>query len=244
MKKFPTLFFVIWLVGCNTLNTKTPENIIQKSITAHGGLDSWTQAKTLSYRKKVTLFDKNGREESSIIQEHNYQLLPSFSASISWIQDNIEHNIVFANDSISKKVNNKYLTDQNELEKALNAVKAAQYVVSQPFKLMDEGIKLTYEGQQVLDNGMLVDAIKAEYDENNIQHTKSDRWWYYFDVNTARCVGNMVNHGDTYSYIKNLTYDSASAIIFNQHRKSYTVDKDRNIQFLRAEYFYSNYKLD
>lgn len=244
MKNIRVIFFMISLAGCSTPTNKTAKSIIEKSIETHGGLDTWTQAQSLSYSKTTTLFDKEGNQEYSITQQHDYQLLPSFSASISWMQDSIEHLILFANDSVSKKVNGEYLTDQNELEKALNAVKAAQYVVSQPFKLMDEDIKLTYEGQQVLDDGILVDAVRAEYDKNNVQHTKSDRWWYYFDVNTARCIGNMVNHGDTYSYIKNLSYDSTSAILFNQHRKSYTVDKDRNIQFLRAEYFYNNYRLD
>jgi len=218
-------------------------HVLEKSIEAHGGLDAWRSIDSLNYDKKVILYYENGSVESQVIQHHEYILSPSFSASINWVVDTVEHRILHQGDSTIKLIDGNSVNDSLILQSAFNTVMSAKYVVSQPFKLLDDGVDLTYQGKEGLEDNRSVDVLLADYDTTNSNHTKNDRWWYYFDSNSSLCVANMVNHGETFSYIKNLSYDSTTGIVFNRHRKSYRVDKDKNIEFLRAEYFYENYRI-
>lgn len=70
-----------------------------------------------------------------------------------------------------------------------------------------------------------------------------DRWWFYIDVETDELVANMVNHLDHHSFIDNLAFDTTTILTLNAHRKSYFTDSLRNVRYLRAEYFYTDFEL-
>ena len=72
---------------------------------------------------------------------------------------------------------------------------------------------------------------------------QNDTILYYFDTKTHKLVANKVKHNNNTSLIKNLTFNDTSGFVFNAHRKSYTLKENSEIDFLRAEYFYGNFRV-
>jgi len=215
--------------------------IVQRSIEKHGGWDDWDNTNSISYKKTIILFDSTGAVESRITQIHRYQLKPDLRGTIEWMSNSDSIRIVFADGEATKHVNNYEELDPASRESALNTVLSSFYVLFQPFKLMDVGTTLEYLGENQLENGINVNVIQPSYTG---AEKGDDRWWYYFDKETNQLVANMVNHGDSFSYIINLEYDTLTSLVFNAHRKSFFVDSLRNIKYLRAEYFYEDFHLD
>jgi len=217
------------------------EEIVHRSIESHGGLAAWQNLQSISYSKTIILTDSSGIEESRVTQYHNYQLKPELAGSISWISGNDSISIVYKNEAASRFVNGVEETVLASKGVAKASFFSAYYVLFQPFKLLDEGTELTFIGEDEVENGLKVNVVQPVYEGAK---PGDDRWWYYFNKETNQLAANMVNHPPTYSYIVNLAYDSSTAIIFNAHRKSYFVDSLRNVQYLRAEYFYTDYILN
>jgi hypothetical protein len=114
---------------------------------------------------------------------------------------------------------------------------AAFYTLAQPWKLLDKGGKLTYEGNKKLDTGKEVASIRVDYGPD------ADIWWYYFDPKGFEMVGNEVQLKDHRSRIYDLSSEQAEKMIFHGKRESWRVDEAGNRLFLRAEYRYSNFEL-
>ena len=56
-------------------------------------------------------------------------------------------------------------------------------------------------------------------------------------------VAYMVQHADHYSYVENQSFHEVEGFLLPKTRKSYRVDQDRNILYLRADYAYDDYTL-
>ena len=243
-----SLFFLsLLIIGCspsknqveeeNEEVTNRAEKIVKQSISAHGSQANWENAKAITYQKTILLFDSAGNQESEIVQKHSYTLKPELSGTIDWVTNGDSIRIDYRNGVGTRYVNSVELTDSASSVGAKNAMKSGTYVLFQPFKLLDAE-KLTYQGQETLGD-VTVDVVQPDYGAGG----NGDIWWYYFDAKTHILVANMVNHDDHHSLIENLAYDSTSALLLNQHRKSFFVDKDKTVDYLRAEYFYENFEL-
>jgi len=220
------------------------QSIVAQAYDAHGGKANWDNINELRYVKESVVYNDDGTIRLKNKQEHYYTYKPYFVASIDWEVGNDLHQITYTDAAATKNVNGTLVNDQAVAESAYNAVNAARYTVSQPFKLSDKGVQLTYEGIDELEEGQKVHVVKASYNMENENHTDNDEWWYFFEVDTYLCLATMVHHGTTYSYIKNLEFDRSTNIVFNYHRKGYSVDSARNILFFQSEYFYRNYRIE
>ncbi|MDX1406798.1 MAG: hypothetical protein R3330_01660, partial [Saprospiraceae bacterium] len=99
-------------------------------------------------------------------------------------------------------------------------------------------------GIDTLDSGRPVDVIKAEYDPGTQDnHSTSDVWWYFFDRDGGSHLASMVYHPPTYALIENTTMTDAHPIRFNVYRRSYRCDSTRVKQFLRGEFYYSDFRV-
>ena len=239
---FPVLVFIF--LGCSkntdTIKTssKEAEKIVLKSIENHGGKGNWMNLKSISYNKITVLFDSMGTEESSMVQRHNYILKPQLEATIKWIENGDSIKIVYKNGEAIKYVSG--LPESNSAQASESTVDAAMFVLFQPFKLTDAGTILKYVGVDTLDD-KAVKVVKPNYAG---AHPGDDEWFFYFDKATYELIANMVNHNGRRSLIKNIAFDFTIPLYLHKHRKSYFVDSLLNIQYLRAEYFYTNYKLE
>lgn len=233
-----TLFLSSFFWSCGTENK--PTQIIMQSLEAHGGIEKWQNAKELSYLKKTVLYDSLGGVERKIIQKHINRFTPDFSAEMLWQEDTIAKKVLFDKGEITVFFNDTIVNDAKLQEQYYRAITAANYVVWQPYKLLEKEAVLSYEGEENIE-GKQAKVVKALY--YNEDGSPANTWWYYFDANTYKLLGNMVHHGTTYSFIKNLAYESETGLFLNAKRKSYMTDSLRNIKFLRADYFYSDFIL-
>ncbi|NJN41126.1 MAG: hypothetical protein HC811_01645 [Flammeovirgaceae bacterium] len=232
------LLVLSFTLGCQSdrqTDQSTPaEIIVKKSIEAHGGMDKWLEARELSFIKSSELFDATGNTESKIIQRQQFNLQP-LSGTLSWSDSGNQFRIEYDGDNATKFINSEPSSDSLVNINAQNDFMSAHYVACQPFKLLDEGTTLIYQGRDTLNDNQIVDAVNVRYGGED-----SDQWWYFFDAESSLLVANMVRHGSTYALIENLSYTESGGIKFNHHRKSWRVDSLRNKQFLRAEYFYDS----
>jgi hypothetical protein len=64
------------------------------------------------------------------------------------------------------------------------------------------------------------------------------------DVTTFKMVANKVILKDHTSLVENSTFDRTTDFIFNQSRKSYRLNDNGDKMYLRATYFYDNFKTE
>jgi len=251
--KVPFLFILVTLASsCQETNNKQntgdhitdtkAKEVILKSIERHGGLAKWQAKKKLNYTKDFALFTSDGSQESFTKQKHDY----NFKIDEFLIRTETKDKTILLKkfeDLFVKTVNGEESTDpQEKHQKSFNT---SMYVVSMPFKLLDPGVDLKYEGTEKIDSGKETHVIKAVYDTGkNKNHSTDDTWWYYFDIEDYTLVANKVITHDHSAIVDNLSFIESGGILFNGHRKSYRLDSLGKKDYLRAEYFYENYQLD
>lgn len=230
------------LLSCREVKETDPAMLVQASIEAHGGLDNWNAIKNISYRKRIVMYLPDGSVESDVTQKIVYHFKPTFSGEMQWKKDRTDYRIVFDGKTPQLLVDGAEVRDSVAANKYFTEFMASYYVFAQPFKLLDDLANRTYEGLTELENGEQADVVRVTYPTENKE--KSDEWWYFFDKKTHRLAANMVRHKKGYSYIKNTRYRWVGLLLFNAERKSYTVDSLRNIQYLRADYFLTGFKIE
>lgn len=218
---------------------KKAAQLLKKAIDAAGGLDTWNSLKLISFDKHFALFTENGEIEKD--QQQTYIQRNRYDGSDGESVENPELRYQVGSDFI--RVNGDVNPDIEETA-LRNSILSASFVISIPFKLLDDGAVLTYMGKDTLDRGQEVEVLQVSYNpENHGNHSTKDTWWHYFDSQTYKHLAYMVQHADHYSYVENLTQTEAGGVVFPLTRKSWRVDENRNLLWLRAEYEYSNYQV-
>ncbi len=224
-------------------NSKKPKalQVVENAIQTAGTLEKWNNLASIAYTKKSRLLLEDGQIESEVTQRHHYVFRPNKRIQISW-EDDADRFLIVHTDSITQKFKNDSLIEEGP--KVLSVVNASIYVLGMPFKLLDKGTVLTYEGLISPNTRDTVHRIKATYDPQKHQnHATPDVWWYHFDKNTGAFTSSMVYHAPTYALIENLAVKQKEGLIFPERRKSYRCDKLGNKRFLRAEFWYKDYDM-
>ena len=220
----------------------TALQVVGKGIEMAGTMEKWKNIASLQYTKKSMLLLENGDVESDVTQRHHYVYRPHKSVRIAWEVDKDSFLIVH-NDSVSQKFKNDSLVNQGASVKA--TVNSATYVLGMPFKLMDKGTVLAYDGLKSFNGKDTVHAVNATYaPEQHKNHSTQDEWWYHFDKDSGVFVGSLVYHAPTYALIENLSMTQTKGLTFPKHRKSYRCDANGKKIFLRAEFWYSDYAIE
>ncbi len=223
--------------SCEENSEERARSLIQKSMEAHGGAEKWDAVTSLNFRKWTKLINEDGSVESELNQQMEFRFKPYFEGEMTWTKDSIQHFVTWD----GKKMN--YLMGVNEvknpsfLASKKKDLDAAFYAVAQPWKLLDESAKLTYEGQKTLENGKLVEVIRVDYGPD------TDVWYFYFDPNSAMLIANEVQTKDHRSLIYNLSFVEKSGFLLQGTRESWRVNEKGEKQFLIAEYSYTEYEI-
>ena len=246
------------LFACNSPQTKTQapatadrfahikdpmvQGILQKAITYAGGLDVWEAIDKLSYSKEFSLLLESGEVEKAYKQKHVYQYNPLTIDIQSTENEQLIHTKL-ENGQYSRTIDGQLAeVSQESLAKAVNS---STYVIGIPFKLLDAGAEIVYEGQIQLSDGQSADVLRVSYDAQKYKnHSSTDVWKYYFHPETGEVLANWVQTGDHANIIENLEFERVGGVLFHKHRKSYRLDEDGNKDYLRAEYFYGNYVIN
>lgn len=209
--------------------------IVQKAIDFSGGWKNWKEKKALTYTKKIQFFDSLGNQLREIHQLHQYQLQPSFKASITWEENNIAHQIINNGKQSWKLENGKSMLDKADINSAWNSSFGSHYVMCMPFKL-DPGAILTYMGIDTLDNKKIVHSIKVNYEKGTGTAGGAHTWWYYFNKDTFNPEANFLDYGDGFSYTQYDSIVEIDGIKINKMRKSYNTNANRDLQYLSTIY--------
>jgi len=219
------------------------KEVLSKALDAMGGIENWTNLKSLKFQKKTEVFDATGAIENITDQTHHYTFQPNNKINISWSEDDSSHEMVLENNLVKKTINGS-IDPTAKLSSLKNSIYASTFVIGIPFNLLDEGAQLSYEGTKVIASGKEVHVVKAEYNPEVFDsHTKADIWWHYFDIQNYQAVGYSVQLHDHTSYIENLTFDQVGGFLFTTSRESWRIDGDGNKLYVRAVYEYSDFEL-
>jgi len=248
----PLLLFFFLGIACNQktvpldrfahIDDENAREIIKASIAHAGGIDKWESIKHLKYNKDFSLLFGDGSVEKSFSQVHDYNYDP-LVIDIKSNENGDEVHTLLSGGKYSRTFNGKPsdATSAN-LAKAINT---STYVIGMPFKLLDPGVDIMYDGELLLDNGKLVDVIQVSYDpQKNSNHSTADVWKYYFDKQDRKIVGNWVDAGDHANVIENLTFEKVGGILWNKKRKSWRLDSLGKKEYVRADYSYDNYEVE
>lgn len=227
--KYLLFLFILVLASCNGLPADNKAlKIVHESIEAHGGFEYWKSIDRIKFRKETKLFLEDGTIEKDVIEIHTLNQRDTLFGNIvntDSISEN-KYEIKFA-DGVGEKISNAGTTD------GTNSFLSSHFVVNQPFKLLDPGVSLNYEGQDTLASGKVVDVVKAYYGDPN-----DDIWWFYFDQKSHIVLATLIYHSPTYAFVDNEVIEKVDGILWNLKRTTYRTDSLRNIEYVRAKFVY------
>lgn len=223
--------------GCSQSPEKQALEVLEKAVEAHGGLEKWENVSVLQFRKWTRLLDENGNVESELDQWHEFRFDPYFEGKITWTKDSLEHVIHYDGANLSYSMGGNQVQNAGFLASKKKDFDAAFYTVAQPWKLLEEGNALSYEGIKTLENGQTVHSVRVDYGP------ESDIWWYYFDQTTYHMAGSEVQLKDHRSLVYDLAEENAGGLKLHGKRESWRISEQGERLFLRAEYRYSEYKI-
>ena len=242
-KDFFKVIFIIaisFLFSCQKTKL-TAKQLLSKSIDAHGGLEFWQKVDTLSFTKKTILYNRKGLKEKEITQHQSFYGGNFINGNITTIGTD-KSSISIIGDVYSKRIGDALISiSNNEMKSITNAFKSAYYVISQPFNLMESGALLSYKKDTIL-NDEKTFVVDVSYKEDQNTNTP-DQWTYFINAKTYLIVAAKVFHSPTVSFIQNINFNKETPFVFNAERESVFLNKDGSKDYLRASYFYSNYKV-
>ncbi len=169
--------------------------VVRRGIEAAGGWEAWAAAPALDYQKTITFFDSTGAEARRVVQHHQYALRPDLKMRVTY-EDDEGRDILLVNDGdeVGKWIDGEQATTEADRNQAWNSTFGSHYVMGMPFKLTDPGTRLSYAGRETL-GGVVVDAVRAEYDEGAGSAAGLHTWTYYFAADDGRLVANHLRFG-------------------------------------------------
>ena len=240
LKTITIIFIVNLFVSCQKKEI-TIGDILSKSLEAHGGLEIWQQVDTLSFTKKTILYNREGLKEKEITQHQSFYGGDFINGEITSIGVD-KSRISIIGDIYSKSIGDSLNVLTNDDVALINkSFRSAYYVISQPFNLRESDALLFYKKDTIL-NGEKTFVVDVSYREDENTNTP-DQWTYFFNAKTYLIVAAKVFHSPTVSFIENIKFNKETPFVFNAERESVFLNKDGSKDFLRASYFYSNYKV-
>ncbi len=220
------------MTRCVKENSKASE-ILQKSIKAHGGKSLWEKATSISYLKETTLYQASGKIEQQTSHKITHQFLPQTTEMV-WLKGGEINRAIKNTKGVLLYQNDQLQNDSLLIAQTESSLDAALYVFWQPYKLLDQNIRLDYIGEKKLLDSIPVYGLKATYSNSG----NGDIWTYYFDKNNYRLRAAQVYHNQRTSLIVNERVESETGLFLNKRRKSYFLDSLGKIKYLRAAYTY------
>lgn len=217
-------------------------SILQKGISASGGLDNWKNGKAYTFNKETFLYLDNDS-----IEVHNNQIVtiknhPSLEGTIQWNNpsDTVDTKIIYSDDKAVKYIDNQP-QDEASNSAARLAFLGSHIVMNLPFKLLDPGVDLTYGGQITMFD-KTVEVLVADYNKDQPNHDKTHRWWHYFDSDTYEYIGYKVYHPPTFALVENRASTVHNGISYSTDRITWRVDSLDQKEFIRAKFNYGGFK--
>lgn len=141
------IVLLVFGFGCAKSPEKLAHEILEKSMEAHGGSEKWDKVSSLKFRKWTRLLTDSGTVESELDQVLEFRMKPYFEGKITWTKDSVEHVSIWDGSKLRYTMGGNEIQNPDFLKTKKADFDAAFYAVAQPWKLLDEGVKLIYEGK-------------------------------------------------------------------------------------------------
>ena len=227
---------------------RLPDNrageIVRQSIAHAGGWEAWQSKKSLSYMKIIRSYDETGQMTREVRQLHQYLLHPQFKARITWLDGEKNHVIINNGEQAWKYVDGELQSSETDRNQAWNSSFGSHYVISMPFKLTDEGVTLSYAGEETLADGSVAHRVDVTYAPGAGSSGGMHDWSYYFDTEAGRIVANFLDSGDGYSTTYYGPLTTVAEISIPSERKSYPATADRERGALATTYTNEDIRFD
>jgi len=237
MKKSLIRVLLLFLITSCANNRIEISNRIEKSITAHGGYQNFEQLENLSYRKSTYVLNEEGQPVDSLIQTFIH---PSINQTqLAYLQHDISYLAEMKDESLLLFVDDQPSEEASLLSTHKNLIDAANFIFFQPFKLgnqkavfSDHGIKQLTISRRTTP----LQVIGVSYPES------TDRWYFFFDLNTLQVRANAVWHNEKMSLILNEEMQWHHGLLLHHKRTSYL--SNQNFELIRPQATYTYEMLD
>jgi len=218
----------------------TPEQLVAKAIEHAGGWVSWTNTKTLQFRKTTNRFNEDGSPKETRVQFHKYVLHPSPQMRIDW-EMNGSKGVMINNGKGEawKFVNGKEATTQEDINGARGNTFGSHYVFGMPFKLRDPGTQLEDGGTATMDDGTVVQKVRTTYAKGAGDAGGMHTWTYMFDPQTGRLACNHLQYeADKWDWTEYYDEKPVGSMLLSSRRVGYTADANGKVGQKRSETIY------
>ncbi len=235
-------FFLPVLVALSLASAQdnTPEKLVDKAIEHAGGWDAWMNTRTIQFRKTTNRFNEDGSFKETRVQFHKYVLHPSPQMRIDW-EINGSKGIMINNGKGEawKFVNGKEATTQEDINGARGNTFGSHYVFGMPFKLRDPGTTLQDAGTMTLEDGAVVQKVRAVYGKGIGDAGGMHDWIYMFDPQTGRLVCNHLQYEPgKYDWTEYYDENPNGSMLLSTRRVGYEADANGKVGPKRSETVY------
>lgn len=230
--------FVLLLFGCANPSIspeKRAKDLVNASISAHGGRSAYEQLKDLSYIKTTYTYHSLEQVSDTLVQLINHNRLGHIR--LTYQNDQGLNEIEEKDEQLSVRLNGEVQYDTTLIKNAKSTLDGAQFVFFQPFKLKDSLVRLKVLGRRTLfhkENQLSeeVEVVEATYPNS------SDIWYFFFDPETDRLLANAVNHNGKMSLIINDSLQWHKGMLVHRFRTSYLSNDQFEPIRVQARYDY------
>lgn len=222
----------------NPFNQMTDDElkiIMIKAVGYAGGIDRWKQVESISFTKKAVYYLPEGTIDVALTQQQSFKIHPTLNAMFKWEQAGNQVTLSYENGMAVKTINGQI---QNANPFDIEQVLGDFLVLAIPFSLLENASNLEMVGELAFDDQEAVVVHSINHRLNPVND-----WWYFFNEETGEYLASTVHHSPTYAHIKNEEFQNVEGLKFPAHRRSFRTDSLGNIEYLRAEFFYSDYKI-
>lgn len=219
------LSLVLALTVATATAQENVQSLVDKAIEHAGGWAAWSATRTVQFRKTVVRFAPDGTTTDTRIQLHRYVLNPSPRMRIEWEEKGSK--IVMINDGqqVSKLVDGKLATSQEDVNAARNSTFGSHYVFTMPFKLRDPAAKLTDAGSANLADGTAVKKLLVKYEQGAGDAGGKHDWTFLIDPQSGRITGTHLLYAPgKYDWTEYLDEKQFGTLILPTRRVGYDAD--------------------
>ena len=237
-KVYSIFVFVLLLFGCADPSI-SPENrakdLVNASISAHGGQSTYDKLKDLSYIKTTYTYDSLEQVSDTLVQHIHHNRLGHIR--LTYQNDRGLNEIEEKGEELSVRLNGVIQYDTTLIKNAKSTADGARFVFFQPFKLKDSLVRLKALGRRTLshkDNQLSeeLEVVEATYPNS------SDIWYFFFDSESNRLLANAVNHNGKMSLITNDSLQWHEGLLVHRFRTSYLASEQFEPIRVQARYDY------
>lgn len=236
--------FVLLLFGCanpSLHQENRAKDLVNASISAHGGQSTYDKLKDLNYIKTTYTYDSLEQVSDTLVQCIHHNRLGHIR--LTYNNDQGLNEIEEEDEQLSVRLNGVVQYDTALIKNAKSTADGARFVFFQPFKLKDSLVRLnalgrrtlTYKGSQLSEE---VEVVEATYPNS------SDIWYFFFDPESNRLLANAVNHNGKMSLITNDSLQWHKSVLVHRFRTSYLSNEQFELIRVQARYNYEMLALD